>query len=133
MVATKRERLGSRNVEFQFKHISEACLQTLRVLVIEGENDPMEVDILGYNSAFIAAGNHLTSSLPWLLSQEEYHLDFSYMNPNGITAAAYIVTRDDFSPELLTPLLHSGLGIDAVCVKCWYFGHTRNCPKVEGG
>jgi hypothetical protein len=114
---------------------SEACLKTLRILVSLGKNGPMEVDYLGYNSLLKAAGDqswHSNHCLSWLLNQEKFEIDLHYVTPNGHTAAAYIITRESFSPSLLMHLLKCGVDIDGACMDVFYYRFPRNSPSAQG-
>jgi hypothetical protein len=101
---------------------SNAQLDTIKVLVELGDNDPMNVDDIGRIAVLDGAGTSLSGdSLSWLMNQDNYELDLQYVAPTGHTAAAYISLRDDLSPELLAPLLRSGIDINGFCASTWHF------------
>lgn len=104
---------------------SNAQLDTIRVLVEMGDNDPMCVNDIGRTAMLDGAGTSLNGdSLSWLMNQDSYEVDLHYMTPTGHTAAAYISLRDDLSPELLAPLLRSGIDINGSCATSWYFNFS---------
>jgi hypothetical protein len=98
-----------------------ASLDTVRVLVEQGKNDPMQGDDIGFNSIFGAAKGRYSHSLVWLVNQDEFELDLNYATPAGFTAAAMIVQREDLSSQLFEPLLRNGIALDAPCAKMWRF------------
>lgn len=123
-LATKREHLRA------YRHHRDAsAVDTVRILVQRGENDPMQVDDVGHACVMTAAGDRRNDMLPWLLRQDEYEIDLQYKNPAGHTAAAYISTREDF-PELLPPLLQRGIHIKDSCSNSW---SHRFGPKISLG
>jgi len=111
----------------------EAGSETVKTLVIQGHNDPMDADDVGYTSLLAAAANQADTSLRWLLCQDEYELNLEYSPPTGQTAAAYVATRDDISPALLSPLLRSGFAINGPCAKRWLFRYrSLGNVRLEG-
>jgi len=109
-----------RNAEYRPLDDSSASINTVRVLVEQGKNDPMQSDDLDWNSIFTASRNRTPDSLLWLINQEEYQLDLKYETPGGVTTAAVIVQREDLSPALFQHLVRSGVAINAPCAKTWY-------------
>jgi ankyrin repeat protein len=98
-----------------------ASLNTVRVLVEQGQNDPMQSDDIGETSIFTASRNHSPESWIWLMNQDEYEVDLNYATPGGMTAAALIAQREDLSATLFEPLLRHGIVVDAPCTKMWHF------------
>jgi hypothetical protein len=101
------------------RHDESTTLDTMRVLVEQGKNDPMQSGDIGYNSIFMASKNRSSRSLLWLIHQDEYELDLSYTSPGGITAASLFVQREDLSPTLFEPILRKWTAIEAPCAKGW--------------
>jgi hypothetical protein len=119
----------SRSEEDKKRLNEESQLNTMRLLVEAGDNDPMEVDDIGFTPFLIGTGSPFTSTLAWLLQQDTYDLDLQYKTPTGHTAAAYMSVRDDFSTDLLAPLIRSGIDINAPCADLFYF---RYGPRLDG-
>ena len=106
-----------RNAEHRPTDDKGASLGTVRTLVEQGKNDPMQSDDIGWTSIFTASKHPSGEALQWLIHQTEYELDFKYATPAGLTAAALLVQREDFSATLFHPLLRSGIMIDGPCAK----------------
>ena len=122
-LATKREYLtamysgGCRNLR------DASGINTIRLLIQRGNNDPMQVDDVGHTSIMTSAFDHFDAKndmLPWLLKQDECEIDLEYRNPAGHSAAAYISTREDF-PELLQELLRRGIDVNSPCSRSWSY------------
>jgi ankyrin repeat protein len=103
------------NIEFRPADDLNAGINTVRVLVEQGKNDPMQSDDIGWTPIFTASKNNTSKSLLWLMNQDEYELDLSYTTPGGLTAAALIVQREDLSTTLFQPLVRNGILVDAPC------------------
>lgn len=121
-----------RNVYFRPINDETASLDTVRVLVEQGKNDPMQIDDIGWTSIFTATKNRTSQSLLWLMNQEEYELDLNYTTPGGITAAALIVQREDLTAALFEPLLRNRIAVDAPCAKRWRFQFGVNFLTFRG-
>ncbi|KAH7360434.1 ankyrin repeat-containing domain protein [Rhexocercosporidium sp. MPI-PUGE-AT-0058] len=135
LLATAIEHLSSRNERNRSENEPSSSLNTVRLLVEEGGNDPMDIDDIGFTSIFDAAGNISNDALAWLLTQGKYSLDLEYVTPTGHTVAAYISSRNDLSPSLLRPLLRAGIALNGPCAKEWYFRYRRdksNWRRIEG-
>lgn len=129
-LAAKREHLTPRYHGAYRRDQDASSVDTVRVLMEQGNNDPMQVDDVGYTSIMTAAAAETKNAiLPWLLHQDEYELDLKYRNPAGHTAAAYISTREDF-PELLQPLLQRGSDVKEPCSNTF---SVRFGPRVSLG
>lgn len=111
------------------RHGGTSSVDTVRVLVQQGKNDPMQENLFGNTSIINAASNKTDPILPWLLKQDDCGIDLRYKTPSGHTAAAYISMRDDV-PGLLPSLLKSGISAHDPCAKYWYFYHL---PKDRLG
>lgn len=102
------------------RHDGAFGVNTVRVLVQQGKNDPMHADFWGRTPVLVAAGNVMSKEvLPWLLNQDDFEIDFEYKTPSGYNAAAYISTREDF-PDLLAPIINSGITVNNPCARYWY-------------
>jgi hypothetical protein len=106
-----------------------SSIDTIRLLVHQGDNDPMQPDDIGFNSIVTASGDCRNPMLPWLLNQEEYEVDVGYKTPSGHTTGAYISTRVDF-PELLPALIEQGINVNDPCAKHWLY---RFGPQIDLG
>lgn len=115
-------RSNCRNMNFRPIHEESASLDTVRVLVEQGKNDPMQCDDIGWTSILTASRNRSGAPLLWLVHQAEYELDLNYETPSGITTASLFAQRDDLSPALFEPLLYRGIAIEAPCAIWW-------CPQ----
>ncbi|KAE9379389.1 ankyrin [Stipitochalara longipes BDJ] len=111
--------------EYRPVHDKSASINTLRVLVEQGNNDPMHSNDIGWTSIFKASNNLSGEALEWLINQTEYELDFKYTTPGGLTAAALFVQREDLSATLFQPLLRGGIKIDAPCAEKLGFQRFR--------
>jgi hypothetical protein len=116
----------------------DAQLDTIRVLVELGQNDPMDTDYIGYNALLKAAGTTWNQSLSWLLDQDTFELDFQYKTVNGYTAHAGASLREDLTPSQLTRFLQNGIDINAPCANWWYspcanwwYHNTDRCLSGE--
>jgi hypothetical protein len=98
-----------------------ACIDTVRVLVEQGRNDPMFTNDVGFNAVFTAARNKSTQAVIWLMNQDTYEIDLNHRNPGGVSAASILSGRDDLSTSHLTPLLRSGISINSPCISSWRF------------
>jgi hypothetical protein len=108
-----------RNVELRPKHDGNASLETVRILVEQGKNDPMQSNDIGWTSIFTASKGCTSESLVWLMNQNEYELDHNYKTPGGLTASALMAQRDDLCDTLFRPLLRNGIEVDAPCAGKW--------------
>jgi hypothetical protein len=126
------------NVECRPKNDESAGLDTLRVLVEQGKNDPMQSNDIGWTPVFHASKSPASKSLLWLMNQDEYALDLNYTTPGGLTAAALLVQREDLSATIFQPLLQNGLPVDAPCAdwlcfqRCQRFGIYSIYPCNAG-
>jgi len=109
-----------------------ASLDTVRLLVEQGKNDPMQSDDIEWNAIFTASQNRTSQSLAWLINQNEYELDLKYATPGSITAATVMVQRDDLTAPLFGSLLKNGVAMDAPCAKWWRFQFAANFLRFKG-
>jgi hypothetical protein len=107
-------------------------IDTMRVLVEQGKNDPMQSDDIGWNSIFTASRDRTSESLLWLMNQNEYEIDLNYATLGGVTATAVISQREYLSTTLLQHLVRSGVAIDAPCAKRWRFKFGHWFIRFEG-
>lgn len=121
LLATQSNERNMYRLYFHPRDDENASLDTVRVLVQQGRNDPMQSGDIGETSIFTASRMHNAESLVWLMNQDEYEVDLNYATPRGMTAAAFIAQREDLSAKLFEPLLRSGIAVDAPCAKWWHF------------
>jgi hypothetical protein len=121
LLATQSNERNMYRLYFHPREDEDASLDTVRVLVQQGRNDPMQSGDIGETSIITASRMHTAESLAWLMNQDEYEVDLNYATPRGMTAAALIAQREDFSATLFEPLLRSGIAVDAPCAKKWHF------------
>ena len=105
-----------------------ACVDTVRVLVEQGRNDPMIANDVGFNSIVTAANNRSTKAIVWLMNQDQYEIDLRSATPSGTTAAALLVLRDDLSSSILNSIIRSGILMDSPCTKAWLVTFCRSWP-----
>jgi len=105
------------NVECRPKNDESAGLDTLRVLIEQGKNDPMQSNDIGWTPVFYASKSSASKYLLWLMNQDEYELDLNYTTPGGLTAAALLVQREDLSAAMFQPLLQNRIPVDAPCAE----------------
>jgi hypothetical protein len=105
-----------------------ACVDTVRVLVEQGRNDPMIANDVGFNSILTAAKNRSTKAIVWLMNQDQYEVDLRSASPSGTTAAAYLVLREDLSSSILNSMFRSRILIDSPCTKAWLVAYCRSGP-----
>ena len=105
-------------------HGRTAAIDTVRTLVQQGDNDPMQRNAFGFSSIITAASNQTDPILSWLLSQDAYDVDLMCKTPSGHTAAAYIAMRDDV-PNFLPILKKRGVTVCGPCADHWYIYHLR--------
>jgi hypothetical protein len=91
-------------------------IDTVRVLVQQAKNDPMQIDCYGSTSISISAGNK-SKILSWLLDQDEFEIDLT--TQSGHTSAAFLSGRGDF-PDLLGSLVRHGVSVTNPCAKAWF-------------
>jgi hypothetical protein len=108
---------NGQNVECRPKNDESAGLDTLRVLIEQGKNDPMQSNDIGWTPVFYASKSSASKYLLWLMNQDEYELDLNYTTPGGLTAAALLVQREDLSAAMFQPLLQNGIPVDAPCAE----------------
>jgi hypothetical protein len=113
-------------MELRPRHNESASLETVRVLVEQGNNDPMQSNDIGRTPMFYASEGCTSESLAWLMNQDEFELDYNYKTSGGLTAAALMAQREDLSDALFRPLLRGGVVADARCAAKWG-------PKFKSG
>jgi hypothetical protein len=106
-------------MELRPRHNESANLETVRVLVEQGNNDPMQSNDIGRTPIFYASEGCTSESLAWLMNQDEFELDYNYKTSGGLTAAALMAQREDLSDALFRPLLRNGIVADAHCAAKW--------------
>ncbi|KAG4442623.1 hypothetical protein IFR05_001879 [Cadophora sp. M221] len=107
-----------------------SCIDSLRVLVESGNNDPMLFDRLGFTPIFEAAMNPDIQSLSWLMSQTYQDIEMRCASSGGVTMAAFIAQRPDLSLGLLNTVLRHGIEINLSCARTWRF--RRYGLPIEG-
>jgi hypothetical protein len=109
-----------------------ACIDTVRVLVEHGSNDPMIADNTGLTSVLIAAKNPFNKAVFWLLNQDVYEINLKLSALRGIATAAFLASRTDLSSEILAPLLRNGISVNAACARRWWFKYGPEFLTIEG-
>jgi hypothetical protein len=109
-----------------------ACLNTVKVLVEQGQNDPMQCDDVGWTPIFTASKNRSRESLLWLVHQDDYEVDLNYSTPEGTTTAAFFARRGDMCPTLFEPLLQKGIAINGPCAAVWGPKFASAVLKIKG-
>ena len=132
LLATKKVPLGSRWENRRQGRGEADSLNTVRILVEHGKNDPMQCDDIGFNSMLSAARDSCNETMSWLLNQNEFVIDLRCETPAGYSAAAYITTREDFSPSLLADSVKNGVEPGSPCVNHWHFRYGPKFPKLGG-
>ena len=130
LLATKKVPLGSRWENRRQGRGEADSLNTVRILVEHGKNDPMQCDDIGFNSMLSAARDSCNETMSWLLNQNEFVIDLRCETPAGYSAAAYITTREDFSPSLLADSVKNGVEPGSPCVNHWHFRYGPKFPKL---
>lgn len=125
LLATHSNDRNMYRLYFRPRTDENASLDTVRVLVEQGKNDPMQSDDVGETTIITASRNYNSESLVWLMNQDEFELDLNYATPRGLKAAAVVVQREDLSATLFEALLRKGIAVDAPCARIWHFqfGH----------
>lgn len=132
LLATQSNERSMYRLLFRPRDNDNASLETVRVLVEQGKNDPMQSGDNGETSIFTASRMHTSESLVWLMNQDEYEVDLNYATDGGMTAVALIAQREDLSATLFEPLLRSGITVDAPCAKRWDFQFDYRFVKFKG-
>jgi hypothetical protein len=96
-------------------------LDTIRLLVEVGDNDPMEPSDIKSTPLSIGLTSPLREGLNWILHQDVFDLNFYHKTLTGYTSAALMPLREDFSAEMLAPLIRSGYQINGPCADYFTF------------
>jgi hypothetical protein len=109
-----------------------ACIDTVRVLVERGGNDPMIADNTGFTSVLTAAKNPFNKAVFWLLNQDIYDINLQFSALGGMATSALLARRKDLSSEILAPLLRKGISVNAACARRWRFKHGPGNLTIKG-
>ena len=119
LLATHSNERNMYRLLFHPRGNEDASLDTVRVLIEQGKNDPMQSNDIGRTPIFNASEGCTSESLAWLMNQDEFELDHKYTTLGGLTAAALMAQREDLSDALFRPLLRGGVVADAHCAARW--------------